>query len=268
MSLNDKIMMGLGLQPNSKEFSLVMRGLEIQRQLALQKIVNYVSFPVSSSGADRYTTTTGGNTAVDFNQGTVKTPTVNYLLEGTLETCRSLLLFVSDADARIYLNGKEFINDHTLWHLFQDINVNKLQINFPTSTSNQTPVGYAFGLVASDKPNMVCTNSLFVSHDVRTVTGTITTDSFVTTIARHIAGYSNCVLTTSNTGANSIDLTVEYSADGVTYYPVNGYTSLAIASGVTNELDISVLYHFIRSRIKSTVSATPSTVDNILQVSR
>jgi hypothetical protein len=261
-------MLGLGLQPNSKEFSLVMRGLEIQRQLALQKIVNYVSFPVTSSGADRYSTTTGGNTGVDFSQGTVKTPTANYLLEGTLETCRSLLLFCSDADARIYLNGKEFINDHSLWHLFQDINVNKLQINFPTSASNQTPLGFAFGFVASDKPNMVCTNSLFVAHDVRTVTGTTTTNSFVTTVARHIAGYSNCVLTTSNTGSNSIDLTVEYSADGTTYYPVSGYTSLAVASGITNELDISVLYHFIRARIKSTSSGFHSTVDNVLQVSR
>lgn len=266
MSLSEKISIGLGIIPQSKEFQMVMRGLEIARQQSMNKIVNYVSFPTSQIGS-RYDTTTGGNTTIDFFSGTIKTPTGNYLLEGQLETCRSLLLFCSDADARIYLNGKEFMNDHTLWHLFQDIHVNKLQINFPTSASNETPSGFAFGFVASDKPQMVCVNSLFVSHDVRDTT-TTSTNSYVVQVARHIAGYSNCVLTTSNTGANSITLTVEYSADGTTYYPVSGYNNKVIATTVTDELDISVMYHFIRSKIKSTVPASHSTVDSILQLSR
>lgn len=261
MISNERILLGLGVLPTSKEAAVVERALEIQRQFALNKIVNYIAFPISKDGEDaRYDTTTSGITTVDFSNGTVKTPNSSYQLSGVMETCRSLLIFTGDADAELYLDGKEMIHDHTLWHLFEDINIKQLSVNFPTSTSNATPNAYALAFVASDKPHMSYRNSLFIAHDIRTASGT-TGAAATAVIARHIAGYDTVVVTTQNTGAaNSLNIYADYSADGSTFYPISGYNPKVVAAGSTDELDITVKYHFIRIRINHPVAATTYSV--------
>lgn len=268
MELEQNLQLALGLMPKSKEFDMVMRAIAIDRELSLKKKGIMISYPLSES--IRYDTTIGGNTNINFKVGKIKFPSgatnTTTDLDGTLDKVRSLLLFCSDADAKIFLDGKQIIADHTLWHSFEDIDIERLDIQFPTDKS---PNAFAFGFIISDKPFHPAKNSLFISHDIRSPTQTSTTDSYVTTLLRHVACYDSMVLTTKNTHATrSMTMTVSYSADGSTWYNVSGYTDKAIAALVTDELDISVKYHFLRVQVKSTVAATPATFTQVLQCAR
>ena len=268
MDLTDTLSKTLGIDPKSKEFGIVMRSLEIQRQYAINKKGVMLSYPLLES--IRYNTTIGGTTNINFKGGQIKFPTgasnTNINLDNTLEKIRSLLIFCSDADARILLDGKPIIADHTLWHMFEDIDIEQLDLVFPT---DKIPDSFAFGFIASDKPNHPARNALFISHDVRSPTVTATVDAYVTTLLRHVACYDSFVLTTKNTHATAgMTMNVSQSSDGVTWYDVSGYSGKAIAAGVTDELDISVKYHFLRVQVKSTVADTPATFTQALQIAR
>ena len=269
MNFTENLYKTLGIDPNSKEFSMVMRAIEIQRQYAINKKGVMLSYPLLDS--IRYNTTIGGTTNINFKGGVIKFPTgasnTNINLDNTLDKIRSLLIFCSDADARIYLDGKPIIADHTLWHMFEDIDIEQLDILFPT---DKVPDAFAFGFIASDKPNHPARNALFISHDVRSPTQTDTTDAYVTTLLRHVACYDSFVLTTKNNDAvaDVMTMNVSQSADGVTWYDVSGYSAKDIAAGVTDELDISVKYHFLRVQVKSKVGGAPCPFTQSLQIAR
>lgn len=257
----------MGLLPSSPEFKVVERALEIQREFSLKKKGIMCSYPLTS--AARYVTTIGGNTNINFYDGKVKLPAgatnTETELQSKMTKCRSLILFCSDADAKIFLDGKQIIYDHTLWHLFEDIEIESLDINFP---AGRTPDAFAIGFVASDKPYHSFKNALFISHDIQTSPVVNAGVASVVSMLRHVAGYDTMVLTTRNTdGADSLNLTVEYSSDGVTWFPVATYNPKTIAFGVTDELDILVKYHFLRASVIRTAAAD-ATMQQILQCAR
>lgn len=264
-----KISMAMGILPSSAEFKIVERALEISRQQAMLRKANYICFPRSSDNA-RYTAFGSGK--VNFNFANARATgfnstgaAQNYDLEGSIDRIRSLLVFFSDADSIIYLDGKELCNDHALWHLFTDIDVTQLDVLLPAS---KIPNQFAIAMFASDKPNHSYQNSLFVSHDVQTSTVTSATAVSQVSMLRHIAGYDTSILTTRNTDTgDGISLTVEYSADGITWYAVSGYNPKAVAAGVIDELDITVKYHFIRASVVRS-GAGDATMTQILQCSR
>ena len=250
----------------SEQFPNLLSMIEKEREEAISLgAPNIVSYPLA---VRRYDTTQAGNTMIDFVAGKFKQADgVTRTMTGRLKVARSVLLFVADADAIIFLDSKQMINDHALWHLFEDVFVRRIQIRFPSST-NIFPDEFAVAVVASDKPNHSVKNSLFLSHDVHTSPIVLATVASQVTMLRHIAGYDTVVLTTENTdGADSLDLTVEYSADGVIYYPVDTYNPKTIAFGVTDELDILVKYHFLRSSVIRS-GASDADFRQIIQVSR
>lgn len=256
----------LAIIAKSQQFPNLMSMIEKERQDALSiGVPNIISFPLA---VRRYDTTKAGNSSIDFPHGKfVDQAGVSSFLSGRLEVARSVLLFISDADAIIKLDGKQLINDHALWHLFEDVFVKTIQISLPSST-NIFPDEFAIAVVASDKPNHSVKNSLFLAHDVHVSPITVATVALQTTMLRHIAGYDTVVLTTENTdGADSLDLTVEYSADGVNYFPVDTYNPKTIAFGVTDELDILVKYHFLRASVIRS-GAGDATFNQVIQIAR
>lgn len=252
------------LKENS-DFKTVLRMAEIVRENDRHNKAVLVSYPISED--ERYETTTGGITKINLKNGTVQIPDgTQFKLNGSMDKVRSLLVFVSDPDAYIILDNNKFINDHTLWHLFEDIDIDSFHLVFPTG---KVPDSHAFAFVACNKPNHSYKNSLFIAHDVRESSIVATTNNYVTTLLRHIAGYDSMVLTTKNTdGADSMTLKVSYSHNGVDWYDMSGYSGKAIASGVTDELDVSVKYHFIRAQVKSTVADTPADFEQNIQLAR
>lgn len=265
MDFQQRISTAMGILPNSKEFAMVMRAIEIERQYALGKKGIMISYPLSA--VDRYNTTTGGITNINFKSGFLKKPDgTQVALDGMLEKVRSLLLFCSDADALIFLDGKQLIADHTLWHSFEDIDIERLDIQFPT---DRIPDSFAFGFIANDKPNHQAKNSLFISHDIRTVTGT-TTDNDVVVMQRHVACYDDMSFVIKNThSTNSLYFIIEQSADGLTWYTADaGSTEGSLTPSSISEFHITIKYHFIRMRIRSQVPASPATFVSTLQLAR
>ena len=244
-----KVSMAMGILPASPEFKVVERAMEIEREFSLKKNSIMCSYPILA--ANRYKTTIGGATNINFPDGKVSlpagAPNTELNLQSKLQKVRSLILFCSDADAQIFFDGKPIIADHTLWHLFEDIDVETMDIMFPT---DKIPNEFAFGFVACDKLYHSFKNPLFIAHDIRTSTITLATVASQVSMLRHVAGYDTVVLTTRNSdAADGLNLTVEYSHDGVTFFPVAGYNPKTIAFGVTDELDILVKYHFVRAKV-------------------
>ena len=99
----------------------------------------------------------------------------------------------------------------------------------------------------------------------RASTTSTTTDAWVTLWQKHVGGYDQTILTTLNThGSNSMDLKIQFSEDGSTWFDCQGYTAtngVAIAGGGTNfdHLHPIFLHHFFRAQIKATSSGNQAT---------
>lgn len=256
VNLQRKIEQILGLNVTSKQFSQVMSEIQLERKIAIAKKGVIVAYPF---GSRIYNMTPSGQVTVDFNQGFVKfaegADPSTAELNGSLEKCRSLLLFVNDVDAIITIDGCQLINDHDLWHLLEDVDITKLSITFPSNT-NIFPNQFNFALVASDKPSMSYKTNLFVSHDFIRDPSRGTTGSRVTTALRHVAAYGYIIISTENEGStNTVNIFVEYSADSVNWIPVSGYNPLVLGTNSTDTLTITAPAHFYRVQISQNVAS-------------
>jgi hypothetical protein len=98
-----------------------------------------------------------------------------------------------------------------------------------------------------------------ISHQRQELSTTSTTAQ-ATILSKHVGAYNQFLITTSNTGgANSIDLVIEFSENGVDFFPDQGYTTaVAIAAGSFNAFASEVEHHFYRVSVNSTVAGNHS----------
>ncbi len=93
-----------------------------------------------------------------------------------------------------------------------------------------------------------------ISHQRSSVSDT-SSDTLTTILSKHVGAYNQFLITTSNTGATSIDLTIEFSEDGTNWFADSGYTTaVSIASGSYNAFASEVEHHFYRARVVNTTT--------------
>jgi hypothetical protein len=177
-----------------------------------------------------------------------------------LNQCGSIAVFVSDSDAEINIGNNLAIADHQLTHIINAYEFSNVRILIP---NNSTPdVNQVIFMASTDQYLGYIINNY--AHTRASTTST-TTDAWVTLWQKHVGGYDQTILTTLNThGSNSMDLKIQFSEDGSTWFDCQGYTAtngVAIAGGGTNfdSFASDILHHFFRAQIKATSSGNQAT---------
>ena len=169
--------------------------------------------------------------------------------------CKSFTIFCSDADAVIRVGNALTISDHQLNHTIHNYDFQQIQITVP---NNSTPDENQIAFMASTDPYLNYETSANW-HDRGTVTGT-SVNAATNVYTKHVGAYEDFMITTYNSGSNSINLKIYYSIDGVTYFAESGYTSaVTITAGSYNAFATNRKYHFYRAEISSTVTDSHST---------
>jgi len=205
-----------------------------------------------------------GDMQFDFLNGTVTdsagtitqmNSNLNYY---NLNQCGSVAVFCSDSDAEINIGNNFSIADHQLTHIINNYEFTDLRLTVP---NNSTPdVNQVIFMASTDAYLGYIINNYAHTRDSTTST---TTDSFVTLWAKHVGGYDQTMLTTSNThGSNSMDLKIQFSENGSDWFDAQGYTAtngVAIAAGDYDAFATDIFHHFWRARIKATSSGNQAT---------
>ena len=173
-----------------------------------------------------------------------------------LNQCNSIGIWTSDADSLIFLGSAITLADHQLSHIVNNYGFSNVRIEIPT---NSTPdaTNQIFFMASTD--NWMGYSFPHISHQRQELSTTSTTAQ-ATILSKHVGAYNQFLITTSNTGgANSIDLVIEFSENGVDFFPDQGYTTaVAIAAGSFNAFASEVEHHFYRVRVNSTVAGNHS----------
>ena len=179
-----------------------------------------------------------------------------------LTQCGSIAVFVSDSDAEINIGNNLSIADHQLTHVVNALKFSNVRIKVP---ANSTPdVNQVIFMASTDDYLGYIVNNY--AHTRASTTST-TTNDWVTLWSKHVGGYDQTILTTANTDAsNSMDLKIQFSEDGSTWFDCQGYTAtngVAIAGGATpdafDQFSTDILHHFFRAQIKATSSGNQAT---------
>ena len=168
--------------------------------------------------------------------------------------CKSFTIFCSDADAVIRVGNALTISDHQLNHTIHNYDFQQIQITVP---NNSTPDENQIAFMASTDPYLNYETSANW-HDRGVVTGT-SVNAATNVYTKHVGAYEDFMITTYNSGSNSIDLKIYFSEDGTTYFAESGYTSaVTIAAGSYNAFATNRKHHFYRAEINSTVTDSHS----------
>ncbi len=233
-------------------------------------------FPRPSSGFNgRYYTTAGGMVSIDFEQGQAKVVDTSqnpspkgdgiWQLGVKMPKVRSMLIYVSDGDAVIRIDGRPLMNDMQLWHLIENVDCSGIQIEFPRG---KKPDAFGFMILASNYPYMGYKNNFITCHDVKILLAQTSTNNNTVNYERHIFGYDNFILVTKNTdAANAITITAEESPDETNFYPIFGYPK-NLAAGQVDELDVLVKYHYVRISVKDASAGNHATYEQVFQVAK
>ena len=203
----------------------------------------------------------GGAVFLDFVAGTITLPegstaplvrTMNKNLNDLgLQQCNSIAIWCSDADATYQIGSAISLSDHQLSHIVNNYGFSSVRIDIP---SNSTPsasnqiffMGSTDGWMGYGFPR--------ISHQRSSVSDT-SSDTLTTILSKHVGAYNQFLITTSNTGGTSIDLTIEFSEDGTNWFADSGYTTaVSIASGSYNAFASEVEHHFYRARVVNTTT--------------
>ena len=222
---------------------------------------------LTTSSGDEIDGIGSGDVFLDFVAGTVTLPdgTVSNMNKNLndlgLTQCNSLGVWTSDADSQIFIGSAVSLADHQLNHVVCNYGFSNVRIHIP---ANSTPdaTNQIFFMASTD--GWLGYSFPRVSHQQGTVSNT-STNAQVVYLSKHVGAYNQFLITTLNThGSNSIDLQIEYSEDGTTWFPDQGYvTAVAIAGGGTNfdSFASEVEHHFYRARINSTSSGNHATFE-------
>ncbi len=219
------------------------------------------SLLTTSDGGEITGIANGGAVFLDFVAGTITLPegstaplvrTMNKNLNDLgLQQCNSIAIWCSDADATYQVGSALSLSDHQLSHVINNYGFSSVRIDIP---SNSTPsasnqiffMGSTDGWMGYGFPR--------ISHQRSSVSDT-SSDTLTTILSKHVGAYNQFLITTSNTGATSIDLTIEFSEDGTNWFADSGYTTaVSIASGSYNAFASEVEHHFYRARVVNTTT--------------
>lgn len=218
----------------------------------------------TSAGGTELTGITSGTCFLDFMAGTVTLPdgsvsNMNKNLNDLgLNQCNSIAIWCSDADATYQVGSAISLSDHQLSHVICNYGFSTVNITIP---ANSTPddtnqiffmastdgwLGYSFPRISHQRGQ--------VPTDTTTVEAS--TNSNVVYLSKHVGAYNQFLITTENTDStNSLDVTIEFSEDGDTWFQDSGYTSpVAVGAGSYNAFASEVEHHFYRVQCKSTSS--------------
>ena len=219
------------------------------------------SLLTTSDGDEITGITNGGAVFLDFVAGTITLPegstaplvrNMNKNLNDLgLNQCNSIAIWCSDADATYQVGSALSLGDHQLSHVINNYGFSSVRIDIP---SNSTPsasnqiffMGSTDGWMGYGFPR--------ISHQRSQVSDT-SSDTLTTILSKHVGAYNQFLITTSNTGATSIDLTIEFSENGTNWFPDSGYTTaVSIAAGSFNAFASEVEHHFYRARVVNTTT--------------
>ena len=198
---------------------------------------------------------TAGQLNLDFVNGTITRPNgvvenMNISLDAFgLNQCGSIGIWCSDADAQIIIGTNFVIADHQLTHVINNYDFSNVRIVIP---NNSTPDENQVAFIAStDREFNYEINNY--AHDRDEITGT-TTNSQVVYYSKHTGAYDSFYYTIQNThGSNSLDVQIEFSENGVDFFPDQGYTTaVTVASGSYNAFASTNEHHFYRILLNST----------------
>lgn len=212
------------------------------------------SFPQGTD--NRYDLAKSGRFSIDFTRGVLRSEdgSIRKEFQGFQDlkgNVNSLLLFVSDADAEIFIGDNELIADHKLWHMFEGILINQITINFP---SNKVPDKFDIAFVASNELYMPYRPDLTLAHTKKDNTITGVQDAFIEILRLHVGCYDNFMFILKNQhGANALAWEVQASNDDVNYFTLKGITFANIAAGDYDFFETNKKHHFYRVRVKNTV---------------
>jgi len=219
------------------------------------------SLLTTSNGGEITGIANGGAVFLDFVAGTVTLPegstapltrTMNKNLNDLgLTQCNSIAIWCSDADATYQVGSALSLSDHQLSHVVNNYGFSSVRIDIP---SNSTPsasnqiffMGSTDGWMGYGFPR--------ISHQRSSVSDT-SSDTLTTILSKHVGAYNQFLITTSNTGGTSIDVTIEFSEDGTNWFADSGYTTpVSIAALSYNAYASEVEHHFYRARVVNTTT--------------
>ena len=178
-----------------------------------------------------------------------------------LTQANSFAIFASDADTGINIGNALTISDHQLTHVVNNFAFDQIRLTIPANSTPDATNQIMFVASTDNYLNYIFNN---YGHDRSDLTGT-STNSFVTYSSAHTGGYDQVIYTIENTdGANEINVKVQFSEDGVSWFDAQGYTS---ATGITipittlnfNSYASDIAHHFYRVQIQSTVGGSHGT---------
>ena len=222
---------------------------------------------LTSADGDEITGITNGAVFLDFLAGTVTLPdgSVSYMNKNLndlgLNQCNSIGIWCSDADATYQIGSAISLSDHQLSHVICQYGFSTVRIDIP---ANSTPdaTNQIFFMASTDQ--WLGYSFPRISHQRGKVptTGANTSVTASTVIlSKHVGAYNQFLITTQNTGgSNEIDVVIEFSEDGSTWFPDQGYTTaVTIATNSQNVFASEVEHHFYRVSVNSTVGGSTST---------
>ena len=199
-----------------------------------------------------------GDYFLDFMQGTITQPSgtttnMNKTLNDIgMSQCNSIGVWISDADAKIFIGSTISLADHQLAHIVNNYGFTNVRVNIP---ANSTPdnTNQMFFMASTD--GWLGYAFPHISHQRAEVTGT-SSDTLTTVLSKHVGAYNQFLITTENSGSQSIDITIEFSEDGTDWYADPSYaTAQTITAGSFNAFASDVEHHFYRARIVNTTTS-------------
>jgi hypothetical protein len=203
---------------------------------------------------------TSGQVELDFVAGTVTLPAGSptpltrpmqkNLNDLGLTQCQSIAVWCSDADAQIRIGSAVTLTDHQLTHIVNNYGFSTVSITIP---ANSTPddTNQIFFMGSSD--NWLGYAFPKISHQ-RGKIDSASVDAVTVALSKHVGAYNQFIITTyNNDGANSLDMQVQFSEDGSTWFAESGYAgSVTLAAGAFDAYASSIEHHFYRVVINST----------------
>ena len=172
-----------------------------------------------------------------------------------LQQCNSIGIWCSDADAQYQVGSAVSLADHQLNHVICNYGFNTVRIDIP---DNSTPATTNQIFFQASTDGWLGYSFPRISHQRGEVSDT-STNSQVVYLSKHVGAYNQFLITTDNTGSNSIDVVVEFSENGSDFYPDSGYTTaVAVAGGSYNAFASEVEHHFYRVQVNSTGAGSHS----------
>ena len=217
------------------------------------------SLLTTSNGGEITGIANGGAVFLDFVAGTITLPegsagaltrTMNKNLNDLgLQQCNSIAIWCSDADATYQVGSALSLSDHQLSHVINNYGFSSVRIDIP---SNSTPsasnqiffMGSTDGWMGYGFPR--------ISHQRSEVSDT-SSDTLTTILSKHVGAYNQFLITTSNTGGTSIDITIEFSENGTNWF-ADSAGPVTIGAGSYNAFASEVEHHFYRLRAVNTTT--------------